>query len=177
MIKFLFFIILLFSVSCSSAAPRYFHKQQGIDPTFNSYIKKYRNIIGKDSYDYKFKKLSMNFANLEGNVIGKCWWLLNGGFEIEIDKEWWDTRYFDDYSREFLVYHELEHCIKYRMHTNRKDKIDNIIDFFEEIGYYMGIIPKPGYLEDGCPASLMHSSMLPYYCRRRHYKHYIKDLK
>lgn len=76
-----------------------------------------------------------------------------------------------------MLYHELEHCIRYRMHTNKKKYIKNISDIFEEIGYYMGLIPKSGFLEDGCPTSLMHSHAMSYYCRNKHYKYYIEELK
>jgi len=174
--KIFIFILLIFITSCS-ALPRVVHHQKGIDPTFEPYIESYRNIIGKNKYQDKFDNLSMNFGKLEGNIIGRCWWLLGGGFEIEIDYGWWRYNTNDQKALEFLTYHELEHCIRYRMHTDRKKSINNIVDFFEEIGYYIGIIPKPGYLNDGCPASLMHSHVMDYACREKHYLYYIKELQ
>ena len=174
--KIFIFSLLIFITSCS-ALPRVAHYQKGIDPTFKPYIESYRNIIGEKKYQNKFDNLSMNFKNLEGNAVGKCWWLLNGGFEIEVDTSWWYNNMFDSKAKEFLTYHELEHCIRYRMHTDRKHKIETIVDFFEEIGYYLGIISKSGYLEDGCPASLMHSHVMDYRCREKHYLYYIKELQ
>ena len=177
MIKFYLLGIILFLNSCS-ALPRVRQQQKGIDPTFKPYIESYRNIIGKDNHKHKFSRLSMNFKKLESGTVGKCWWLLNGDFEIEIDPDWWYQYYtFDPIARELLAYHELEHCIRYRMHTNRKKEINNIADFFEEIGYYLGLIEKPGYLKDGCPASLMHSHIMSYDCRKKHYYYYIQELK
>ena len=177
MIKIYLLGIILFLNSCS-ALPRVTQKQKGIDPVFKPYIESYRNIIGKDKYQYKFDRLSMNFKDLESGIVGKCWWLINGDFEIEIDPDWWYRNYaFDPIAKEFLAYHELEHCMRYRMHTDRKKEIRSILDFFEEIGYYLGLLEKPGYLKDGCPASLMHSHVTSYYCRKKHYEYYIQELK
>jgi hypothetical protein len=176
--KMRFFILslLIFITSCS-ALPRVTHHQKGIDPTFKPYVKSYRQIIGINKYQNKFDNLSMNFKKLENGTVGRCWWLIDGGFEIEIDTDWWYQNIFDQKAREFLTYHELEHCIRYRMHTDRKYEIENIVDFFEEIGYYVGIIPKPGHLPDGCPASLMHSHVMDYSCRQRHYLYYIEEMQ
>lgn len=174
--KYLIFTIVFLITSCS-ALPRITHYKKGIDPQFKLYIESYRNIIGKNKYQYKFDNLSMNFRKLEPGTIGRCWWLLDGGFEIEIDTNWWYYNKFNQKSKEFLTYHELEHCIRYRMHTDRKRKIENIVDFFEEIGYYIGIIPKPGHLPDGCPSSLMHSHVMDYKCREKHYVYYIKEMQ
>jgi hypothetical protein len=157
--------------------PRITHKQKGIDPTFKPHIESYRLIIGPEKYKEKFSRLSMNFKKLEIGTVGRCWWLLDGGFEVEIDPDWWYTKVFNPTAQEFLIYHELEHCIRYRMHTDRKGEIENIADFFEEIGYYIGLLPKPGYLEDGCPASLMHSHVMDYKCRDRHYIYYIEEMQ
>ena len=169
-------IFCLLFYSCS-ALPRATHHKKGIDPVFKPYIESYKTIIGKSKYEYKFKKLSMNFKKLENDVIRKCWWLLDGGYEIEVDPDWWYGNIFDPEAQEFLAYHELEHCIRYRLHSNKKDEIENISDFFEEIGYYLGILSKPGYLSDGCPASLMHSHVMSYRCRKKHYIYYIKELQ
>lgn len=170
------FVFLLLATSCS-AFPRITHQKKGINPEFKPYIDSYRNIIGKNKYQSKFDNLSMNFKNLENGVVGKCWWLLSGGFEIEIDLDWWYSHIFNPLAKEFLIYHELEHCIRYRMHTDRKSEIKNIVDFFEEIAYRMGLISKPGYLNDGCPASLMHSYVMEYWCREKHYSYYIREMQ
>lgn len=135
--KFLIILFtLLISQSCSSYV-RVAPEQKGINPIFKPYINSYRYIIGEDKYKKEFNNLSMNFAKLQDNTVGRCWWLLNGDLEIEIDPSWWYGNMFSPKSQEFLTYHELEHCIRKRMHTNKKDKIENILDFFEEIGYYI----------------------------------------
>jgi hypothetical protein len=152
-------ILLIFLIplpSCSINKIRVHPKQTGIDPVFKPYIVEYRNLIGKKTLERRFDKLHMNFADLEGNILGRCYWLLGGDFEIEIDKGYWD-RPWNSLDKKFTVYHELEHCIRFRMHTNKKIKIKSIEDFFEVIGYYIGFMGRKGFLKDGCPASLMHS--------------------
>jgi len=174
--KFLFLMILTMSFSSCAVYPRVTPKQKGVDKTFEPYIKEYRYLIGQDSYSDRFKKLHMNFTDLEPGILGRCWWLLNGELEIEMDKEWWYS-YASFYDRQFVAYHELEHCIRKRMHTNRKEEIENIVDFWEEILYMVGIIPKPGSLPDGCPASIMHSHSLELHCQVKHYNYYIKEIQ
>jgi hypothetical protein len=173
--KFILLIIMLMFYSCSTY-PRISAKQEGVDPVFKPYVEEYRMIIGQDEYKERFKKLHINFAKLSDDAVGRCWWLGNGGFEIEIDPTWWQRSMFYDAERRFVMYHELEHCIRYRLHTNRVNDIDSVNDFLDEIGYYLGIIEKPGYLKDGCPASLMHSHVMSSECRQKHYTYYIEEM-
>jgi hypothetical protein len=171
-----FFLISLLLVSCGSVTlPRVSAKKKSIDPVFKPYIAEYRNLIGKHKYQHKFDVLSMNFTILPGTTIGRCWWLLNGDLEIEIDKRYWDF-YNNTIDRQFLVYHELEHCIRSRMHTNRNRQIGGLSDFFDEIFYHLRLIPQKEYLDDGCPVSLMHSSTMSKSCQEKHYLYYLYEI-
>ena len=175
--KFILILLMLMSTpSCAGLVlPRMSTEKKGIDAEFKPYIASYRNLIGEEKYQSRFDVLSMNFKDLEDSTIGRCWWLVNGKLEIEIDKVYWKNE--TSIGREFLAYHELDHCIRSRLHTNRKHKIENILDFFDEMGYYLGIIRKKGTLEDGCPASLMHSHTMSWFCREKHYIYYLEELK
>jgi hypothetical protein len=167
---------LFFVTSCAGIErPRFTPKQKGINQEFKPYIENYRYIIGEGEYSRRFNYLHMNFAKLNGSTVGRCWWLLNGELEVEIDVDYW--QWVDFVAKEFLVYHELEHCIRQRMHTNSKEKIRNIIDFFEEVGFRLGLIKKLGYLKDGCPASLMHTYTLSSTCRAKHYYYYLNEIR
>jgi|VirMetMinimDraft_7_1064189.scaffolds.fasta_scaffold09927_2 hypothetical protein len=161
--------------SCSTY-PRISAKQEGINPVFEPYVESYRILIGEDSHEDRFENLNINFSKLEGSVIGRCWWLANGGYEIEIDSTWWYLSMFNQHEREFVMYHELEHCIRYRLHTDRVRKIHNFTSFLDEIGYYIGFVEKKEYLKDGCPASLMHSTTLSDECRHKHYRYYMEEI-
>lgn len=176
--KILIILVMLITQSCAGMhLPRVTPKQEGIDQRFEVYIEEYRNIIGKDKHPNRFKRLHMNLAKLEGSVIGMCWWLLNGEYEIEIDKDYWYSTWYSGLDKQFTIYHELEHCIRYRPHTNRKEKIENLADFLGEIGYRLGIVSKPGFLPDGCPVSLMHSHTFSWSCQQKHYNYYMEEMK
>ena len=177
MIKNLLILALLMvSVNSCAVAPRINALKKGIDPKFKHYVTEYRNVIGINTYKDRFDRLSMNFAKLEPGVLGRCYWLLNGEFEIEIDRSYWDHG-SSFYGKQYTAYHELEHCIRYRLHTDKKDKIRNVSDFFEEILYRLGIIKKKGYLKDGCPASIMNSFSIGYTCQYKHFNYYIEEMK
>ncbi len=171
-------IVAMLLLSSCSVMPRTQSKQKGIDPIFAPYVEDYRNIIGYNKYEHRFNKISINFVtDLSKRAIGRCWWLLDGNTEIEIDKEWWDSYWTSHLDKRMTVYHELEHCIRYRLHTNRVSKINSVESFLDEIGYWLGIIPKPGFLEDGCPSSIMNSYSASTTCQEKHYEYYIEEMR
>lgn len=180
----LIFLILLFVTSCSRETIRVQPKQRTVDPTFVPYIQDYSNIINskqqkhKKFYDRRIKKLYINFAHLNGDIIGRCYWLLNGEFEIEIDQTYWEVTGF--LSRRFLIYHELEHCIRLRMHTHEGFyKKRNIMDYLDYLDYFselVGIVPAKGYFLDGCPNSIMHPNDAGEWCHSQHYNEYIQEM-
>ena len=167
--------IAVFVNSCSGLTlPRISTYNEGINPIFIPYIKSYRGLIGEGEYQDRFDKLSVNFADIKGTVIGKCWWVLDGDLEVEIDTKYWNNGDFFD--KMFLIYHELEHCIRSRLHTDRKLVINNVLDLFEEIAHILGIFEDRGYLKDGCPYSLMHSYTMGSYCRNKHFGYYLDEI-
>lgn len=168
-------LIILLTTSCS-VMPRTVHKKKGIDTELKPYVADYRNIIGKDVLSHRFKRLSVNFSDIEGNILGRCFWLIGGGYEIEIDRNWWNLSSTTQIDKKFVMYHELEHCIRLRMHTDRKTEINTVLDFIDELGYLLGIIDKPGFLPDGCAVSLMNSYSQSTWCQEKHYEHYIKEM-
>lgn len=174
--KLVTIFLLLLTQSCA-AYPRISAKTPGIQPELQPYIQDYRYLIGEDNYNHKFKKLSANIVDMNDEILGVCRWLLDGGNEIEINKKYWYSYSTTFYDRYFTVLHELEHCIRNRGHTNIKQEIDNVTDFFEEIGRYMGIIETKHELKDGCPASIMHSTSFSFYCQRTYYIYYINEIK
>lgn len=174
------FLTLMFFVSCSSEDIRVQPRQRGVDPVFVPYIKDYSNIINtkhkqyKHIYDQRIRSLSMNFTVFEGSTIGRCHWLMNGELEIEIDQRYWERAGF--LSKQFLIYHELEHCIRFRMHTHEDIYKTNIWQYIEYLAQLMGLIPEKGYFKDGCPDSIMHPSDAGEWCHLEHYNEYIKDM-
>lgn len=177
--KIFILIFLVFCKSCASDAIRVSAKTKGIDPEFRDYIRSYEFIIKYKNENYpiykdRLNKLSMNFTDLEGATIGRCYWLLNGEYEIEIDKLWWDRS--GQLSKQFLAYHELEHCIRQRMHTHSKNNDKNFLEFLEQLAQKLGLIKRSGFFKDGCADSIMYPYDNGEYCAFIHYDDYIKEI-
>jgi hypothetical protein len=178
--QLLFAFLLILPLSCSSAAFRVYPQKKGVDPTFKPYIKEYSHIINyknnknKKIYDQRISSLSINFNNLEYPVIGQCHWLVNGEFEIQVDERWW--KYSSPVARQFLVYHELEHCIRFRMHTHTKEQLETLWDYVQYWGQLLGIVPDNEYFKDRCPNSIMNPSDVGDYCNYEHYYEYIQEM-
>ncbi|MDQ3017087.1 MAG: hypothetical protein M3R25_10280 [Bacteroidota bacterium] len=55
----------------------------------------------------------------EPNVIGQCSWNQNNAHNIVVDEDYWKTA--SDLQREFLVFHELGHCVLGKEHNDGAD--------------------------------------------------------
>ena len=169
--KIIYLLISITFLSCSTP------KKEN-NSVFDKYIEEYTEIIGDSKYKSRLKYVNISFDNnMESGVVGICYWgFLNKKSEIKINKKWWDiTR--SETSKRFLLFHELEHCIRYRLHSNTKQKIENFSDFLQKIFHLVGLTPKDGHLYDGCPSSIMHSHMFGRYCQTKHYNYYILEIK
>jgi hypothetical protein len=176
--------ILIFSITCnccSGGLIKTNHKYQGVDVEFEPYIKQYKTVIlqkNKDKeslYDERINDLSVNFSDdLDNNTLGQCTWLLNGGYEIEINRYYWKNSTF--IGKEFLIFHELEHCVRFRGHTDIKQKRESLWDYIEAIAQALGIIEKKGFFKDGCPKSIMYPYDTSELCNINHYNEYIQEI-
>jgi hypothetical protein len=74
-----------------------------------------------DSYKVSFAKdcelnpigIAIDFAKLADPAVGECWtWEEKKRLKhtIKIDQSYWDSA--DDNEKEWLIYHELGHCVK-----------------------------------------------------------------
>lgn len=171
-------IILIISLLLQSCSVHpIFTEKRGVDPAFKKYVAEYRSLIGIDKYQKKFDNLHINFSkNLSDTTMAVCYVrFLQGEYEILVNERVWNQSHL--LSQEFTVYHELEHCIRNRMHTNNDYEIRKFIDVIETIGVYLGLVEIKGYLPDGCPYSVMHSSEFQYYCYQLHYFWYKKEIR
>jgi len=112
--QFRFIIYLFLFISISACGDK---KTQSINPLFVPYVDaffeeaKNRNInIALSDFD-----LTMRFAVVD-EFIGTC---NTGNVTIEIDRESW--RSFSNVNKEWLIFHELGHCILGRDHNNEKN--------------------------------------------------------
>ncbi len=62
----------------------------------------------------------------EPNVIGQCSWSQSHQHSITLDKQYW--RSANDLQREFVVFHELGHCVLGLQHTDDSDAYGNCLN-------------------------------------------------
>jgi hypothetical protein len=112
------------------------------------------------------------------NIIGTCYYKYYGKNYITINIEWWNRLSTAHLEKLTLIFHELGHCYLYRKHTEiyKEEDIDGFWSWLDNILFEMGLYIPKGYLEDGCPYSMMHPYSIGYWCMNRHYKHYMKEL-
>lgn len=82
----------------------------------------------------------------QGAVIGRCQPFLQN---ISIDPIYWNEATYIE--RKALIFHELSHCLLWKMHDNEIRK-------------------------DFCPKSIMHHSMPNLFCLQKHWNNYILDI-
>lgn len=169
-VKNLLSLILLFSsLSCSSLTAG------KINPEFDPYVKDFQILVPefKDQVEkvdidfYDFKKKEKNF-----NTIGRCNYNLIEPNSITIDVEYWG--YSSPTSKYFTVLHEIGHCV---CHLPHSEVSTGFTGWLEDFLFDLGIWKKKGYLNDGCPASIMHPSEFSEFCALNHYYYYLEEFR
>lgn len=124
------------------------------------------------------KKVSLGFSDIDrGNVIGTCTFG-NKFREIDLDNSFWKRASWN--SKIALVYHEMTHCYCTREHDFGDGTAypDESLKFI--LDRILNKIPTPlkpeGYLEDGCPKSIMHPIIVDNSCFEAHYNYYIREM-
>lgn len=93
-------------------------KVADIDPEFDYYVEKYRE-LKKDALNKSMKKnITIYFYSLGDSTIGVCQWYSDGSREILIDPNFWYSPSTTEKDREVLMYHELGHCDLDRDHID-----------------------------------------------------------
>lgn len=124
-------------------------------------------------------KVSIGFSSIDSDtVIGTCSYRPSFR-EIDLDKEYWDRASWEQ--KVALVYHELAHCYCERDHDYDDGEMypDNSIKaFLNGIMSRAPITPlrPPGYLDDSCPKSIMHPTIISRQCFKDHYDYYVKEM-
>lgn len=171
-----FFLLFFVFVSCTTSKARsnglFFPEKTGINPVFIPYIESYQGLIGTRKYENKIYSMPILFGETGGS-LGICTTHLMGGKSITIDPLFWS--WASEKEKLFLMYHEFEHCVRGRGHSNKDQKEWFGKELWKKImkkfGYY-----KTMYLDDGCPSDIMHSHMMSSYCMERHFAYYLKEV-
>ena len=66
--------------------------------------------------DWDVERIAAQFVHIEEDAIGRCLTYEDGSKVINIDKEFWDNG--SNLEKEFLIFHELGHCLLERSHNN-----------------------------------------------------------
>lgn len=88
--------------------------------------------------------------------------------EIDIDSEFWGRA--SEEGRKALLYHELTHAYCDRDHDYGPMR------YYPPPNKILRISNGPGYLDDGCPLSVMHPIVLDDWCMSIHYNRYVYEM-
>lgn len=168
-------IFLIITASCSTVTVGPRPNFTGVDPEFTGIVSKYKTLA--DLYGIKFdKEVTIGFSHrLSSEVMGETQFE-DEWREISINSRSWDKSTLP--TRYVLLLHELTHAYCDRGHDFDEDKNypqtrEERIELSKRAAAGEKI---PGYLEDGCPSSIMFPSVLPDFCTIKHIKSYIKEM-
>lgn len=174
--KLFIFLTVIFFSSCSNSQV----KKAYVDKELEPYVTEFKNILGdNNSKLYILENTTIRINNIKqekekNRTLGECSYMLSSFPEIDIDQYYWNNS--TPLSKQFTVYHELGHCVCNLFHTEEiREK--SILDWFENILLKLKIVKRKGYLEDGCPASIMHPYEFSEWCMSEHYSFYIEQLQ
>ena len=86
--------------------------------------------IREVAIDLGMLDISAHIMNIqERNIVGQCYTYSNDSKEIIIDENYW--RELDYLDKEYIMLHELGHCILDRDHINNKDASGNCISIMQ----------------------------------------------
>lgn len=183
--KTLICLIFTFLVAaCSQPTPKHEPKispqytSQISDPELKVIVDAYFDLSRRNNIVFG-KNVSIGFSEIKREmVIGTCTYGQNFR-EIDLDSNYWKEATWNE--KVALVYHELNHCYCGRAHDfdNGTMYPDNSIKyilqkFFSQIP--MTPMKPEGYLDDGCPKSLMAPVILSDACFEKHYSHYATEM-
>jgi hypothetical protein len=165
-------ILLMFLTTCASnkSFKNPTDMAPGIDTAFNPYVDNFKRIVSPHYNKKAYKTMRMQFEDLEGMTAGICWKLPddNGDVEVsvQIDRKVWARA--SEGRRDALIMHELGHCLCNLGHQHFEGAYKEETFPFSE---------KLGYLEDGCPVTVMHPNLMTGECFEAHKSLYEYELK
>lgn len=166
--------IFLIKEMLSDETVRLLPQHTGTNPAFDTYINEYK-MLAKANGVKLGSDIKVGFSKYNSHTLGVCW--LNPLWrEIDINpEEWVEMREYQKYS---LLFHELTHCYCGRGHDTHSgiDYDAAGIDLVYLLNLIMDPTSQPGFLSDGCPASIMYPSSRYDDCFFKHYGWYTKEM-
>lgn len=134
-------------------------------------------IIFKKDVTIGFKKIN------DGSVVGLCHLgsFLREFREIDLDTDFWAPA--SQLTRENLINHEMTHCFCGRGHDWAEGKnypettnLNKILEKILNTLNYEERKADKGFFSDGCPMSIMFTSVLTDNCSMQHADHYKEEM-
>jgi len=116
--------LLLFFTSCQKETiePETIIQFSNVDPELWSYYSKFETEAKLRGFDYDLNALQISGEILEiseDNVAGSCRFGNHINNEVTIDRGFWNRS--SDLLKEFVIFHELGHCVLLRDHDESTD--------------------------------------------------------
>lgn len=116
----LFSICILLFVQCGDSDTYIFEEE--VDEEIIGYFRSFAlegELRGR-SIEWSNEKIATEFVDNASDAIGTCLTYEDGTHLINVDRSYWAVS--SDLEKEFLIYHELGHCLLERSHTNIKNQ-------------------------------------------------------
>jgi hypothetical protein len=148
-----------------------YYADKELKPYIDEFLK-----LSKDKYltiknHTIFGTLGYNNPKDKSDTVGLCEFVIR---KVTIDTKYWKG--LSEIRKKALVFHELGHCTLFRGHTSTKWDDGSIEYKIEKFLFWIGFFEDKGYLDDNCPASLMHPYTLSDHCLKNHWDYYIEEL-
>jgi len=146
-------------------APKPQTQDEDVKILVNDFKNLMSGVIEKEVVD----NVEITMANLKPPIAGLCW-LERKNKLIYLDIKTWKG--YSKLQKEVLLFHELGHCV-----------CDLDHEHFHGVYPEDPVVPKneiekikAGFLEDGCPVSIMHPRVLSNSCYKKHRTFYRYEL-
>jgi Putative phage metallopeptidase len=163
----------------SKPAPEY----KTIDPLLAPIVNEYKSLADKKGIKFT-NQVTIGFTDIKHkDIVGLCHYGSNFR-EIDIDRKYWGE--ITENEQKELVFHELTHCYCLRKHDYDEGKP---YPEAKQSKYVRGHQPvprmppykdaffiSPGFLIDGCPASIMYPYVLNDACYEKNKEYYDSEM-
>ena len=113
-------LLLILLASCEKEPVNFY-----IDPELQPYFDLFSEEASARglTVDFEAASIETEFTDLEGNVPGQCAHSEASPNLLRIDPTIWNS--YEEWEKEFLIFHELGHCYLGRSHDDAKDEAGN----------------------------------------------------
>lgn len=167
--NFNIFLLILFVIALAQKNTSIVKNTKEAAPDVKEFVEDYKKLM-KGILDEKVvDSVKITMTDLPKPKVGLCW-PGQDPKKIQLDIRGWES--YDHIKKEVLIFHELGHCTcgldhnhftgNYRKETGVPEKKEDRLN--------------SGFLEDGCPTSIMHPILISRECYARHRDHYRYEL-